>query len=270
MCWRRLLCWAAPADQEGLVGFLLGVATKPVEKPGSEQGWARGWGGSHWTPALLARKAIKRPHSTQSCNSLDSSTSQEKGISPPTGPRDKCFKHWTLLHRKQLSGPCDNLICFAFSSLPNHPDIWSSLALSQRLPHKPAATTAAFPSATCTDIPCWGYGWCHCWQGCHWQLFLHSEWSIPAQEPEGEAKGLGSAKQVQNKYVVHSRLCMVKLGSVFERCLHLRAPVSHPGSPLDTAAPRQLNLKLVQEAYVRNPYATCGVYLPSGLWVESG
>lgn len=212
----------------------------------------------------LARKTIKRPHFTESCNSQNSSINQEKETSPPSGPGDKCFKHWTLLYRKHLSGPWENLIYFAFLSLPNHPEVFLPGPVTE------AAAAAAFPSATCAALPYWGHGWCHCWQGCHWQLCLHSGWSAPAQEPEGEAKGLGSAKQVQKKYIAHSRLHMVNLGTVFEGCLHLRAPVSHPGSPLDTAAPQQLNLRSVHEPYVRNPYTTRGVYLPSGLWVESG
>ena len=87
---------------------------------------------------------------------------------------------------------------------------------------------------------------------------------------EREAKGLEIARQVQNKYIVHSRLHMIDLGTIFERCLNLRESVSHPGSPLDTAALEQFNLILVHVSYVRNPYATPGVYLPSDLWVQGG
>lgn len=63
---------------------------------------------------------------------------------------------------------------------------------------------------------------------------------------------------------------MIDLSTIFERCLSLRASVSHPGFPLDTAALEQFNLVLVRMRYVKNPYAAPGVYLPSGLWVEGG
>lgn len=63
---------------------------------------------------------------------------------------------------------------------------------------------------------------------------------------------------------------MIDLGTIFERCLSLKASVSHPGSLLDTAALKQFNLVLVQEHYVQNPYVSAGVNLPCDLWVEGG
>lgn len=93
---------------------------------------------------------------------------------------------------------------------------------------------------------------------------------MPAKGSEGKTKGLETAKQVRNKYTVNSRLHLIDLATGYERCLTLKALVSHPGCLLHTAAPEQFILILVHVSYVRNPYAAAGVQLPAGLWVESG
>lgn len=63
---------------------------------------------------------------------------------------------------------------------------------------------------------------------------------------------------------------MINLGTILKRFLSLKAPASHPDSPLDIAALEQFNLTLTHVHYIKNSYTTLGVYLPSGLWVEGG
>lgn len=64
---------------------------------------------------------------------------------------------------------------------------------------------------------------------------------------------------------------MIDLSTIFERCLSLRASVSHPGFPLDTAALEQFNLVLVRMRYVKTltPLLVFICHLVCGLRVGS-
>lgn len=47
-------------------------------------------------------------------------------------------------------------------------------------------------------------------------------WMVNICKSIGEAKGLEIAKQVENKYIVCSKLHMIDLGTIFKRCLSQR------------------------------------------------